>query len=1076
MNPPFQKFPTVPPIRFVSLCLMWIAASALGSQSAPDLTALSSGWQLQDAAKVAAPPEQISQPGFQTTDWYPATVPGTILSSLVNDKVYPEPLYGENNRPEVIPDSLCRKDWWYRTNLTVPAGYAGKKIWLTFEGINYAAEVWVNGARVGTIKGAFTRGIFEISALVTPGQPAALAVRISPQPHPGIPFEHTIANGERGNGGLSAIDGPTFLCSIGWDWLPAIRDRDTGIWQKVTVSASGPAVMQDPAVTSDLSLPSLASAEVAIKTNIRNLTNLPQNGMLKGSFGGVSFAQPVQLPPSGSAAVSLDSKTLPQLRLTNPKLWWPNGYGPQNLYTLHLSLEIGGAVSDAHDISFGIRKITYGSSATDNLTISVNGVRVFIKGGDWGMDEGMKRIPRERLQAQIRMHQLANYNIIRNWVGQSTGEDFYDLCDQYGIMIWDEFFQPNPGDGPNPPDLQTYMANAREKVVRYRNHPSIALWCGRNEGHPPKEIDDALIKLTAELDPSRLYQSSSTSGRGVHSGGPYRWRTPREYYEFPDTEAFKTEIGSVSVPTWESIQGMMPEKDWTQINDDWAEHDLLTGAQGGNTYPGTMAKRYGPIANAADFARKGQLMNYEAFRAMYEGRQAKMFHFATAVITWMSNPAQPSFVWQIYAHDLEPNSALFAVRKACEPVHVQFNEKLGSLQVINNMASSLDGAQARVAVYNLDGSLANRREYPVNAPASAATDLGLVNLSGTLSPVHFIKLELRAANGQLLSDNFYWHADAAHPDDLTALAKLPIVQLKAGIVRRDAGGKIYLEVTLRNPGPAIALAAHLQLHRAVSGERVLPVYYTDNYVSLVPDEQKTITIEADAADLEGQNPLILVDGWNIGVQPVTTPAASLALNENAQVSHWPATGLAIVPGRPRDTRPTDFHINCGGPQAGSFQADDFYMGGQPYTGNLPVETGTLSVPAAIFQTGRAGNVQYLFYNRPQKVPVWYDVRLYFAESTFQEAGKRRFDVEINGNKVLNDFDIFQAAGGANKAVLKEFPLVNSNRDGTFEIKLESGSAGQPEICALEIIKTKAPEPPKPQPKASATPGKVTPSP
>ena len=110
---------------------------------------------------------------------------------------------------------------------------------------------------------------------------------------------------------------------------------------------------------------------------------------------------------------------------------------------------------------------------------------IFIRGGDWGLDEAMKRIPRERLEAEIKLHKLANLNLIRNWVGQSTSEDFYELCDKYGILLWDEFFQPNPSDGPNPTDMATYIANVRDKILRYRNHPSIAVWCARNEGNPP---------------------------------------------------------------------------------------------------------------------------------------------------------------------------------------------------------------------------------------------------------------------------------------------------------------------------------------------------------------------------------------------------------------------------------------------------------------------------------------------------------------------------------------------------------------------------------------------------------------
>ncbi len=340
----------------------------------------------------------------------------------------------------------------------------------------------------------------------------------------------------------------------------------------------------------------------------------------------------------------------------------------------------------------------------------------------------MKRIPRERLEAQIRMHQLANLNLIRNWVGQSTSEDFYELCDKYGILVWDEFFQPNPNDGPNPTDIDTYIANVREKILRFRNHPSIALWCARNEGFPPPEIDAELRKLMAELEPTRRYQPSSTDGAGVRSNGPYYWRAPREFYTITD-DFFKTETGSVSVPTLESIHGMMPKKDWETINDDWAEHDLAKGAQNGDSYPGILAARYGKVANLADFVRKAQMMNYEAFRAMYEGRNAQLFHPTTALITWMSNPAQPSFVWQLYHYDLEPNASLFAVKRACEPVHIQFNESNGALEVINNLPQPLTDAVARVSIYLLDGSLATQYETKLTAEGSAATKPGAGEVS-----------------------------------------------------------------------------------------------------------------------------------------------------------------------------------------------------------------------------------------------------------------------------------------------------------------------------------------------------------
>jgi hypothetical protein len=876
----------------------------------PANVAVASAWKLQDAAKVPQTGAQVSVPAFTTAGWYAATVPGTVLTTLVNNKVYPEPLYGENNRPEIIPESLNRTSWWYRTVLNVPKTYSGRRIWLNFDGINFASTVWVNGVQIGTTRGAFVRGIFDITANVTPGKQAVLAVLVAPQPHPGISHEHTLLNGLGKNGGETAIDGPTFLSTIGWDWIPAIRDRDTGIWQKVFLSATGPVVVKDPLVTTDLPLPRTDTSDIAIQTTVENVTDQPVKGVLQGSIrpagegqsaghtgsvGEIAFEQPVEIAPHSTQLVSFDPKTTLGLHVDHPRLWWPNGFGAQNLYNLHLSFAIDKKISDAQDVSFGVRKITYSVPGTDTLTISVNGVPIFIRGGDWGLDEALKRIPRERLDAEIHMHQLANLNLIRNWVGQSTGEDFYELCDKYGIMIWDEFFQPNPSDGPNPPDLDTYVANVREKILRFRNHPAIMLWCARNEGFPPPEIDAALRKLMAELEPTRRYQPSSTDGAGVRSGGPYFWRTPREFYRVTD-DYFKTETGTVSVPTLESIHGMMPEKDWETITDDWAEHDLAKGASAGDKFPVILAARYGKVANLADFVRKAQLMNYESYRAMYEGRNAQLFHPTTAVITWMSNPAQPSFVWQLYHYDLEPNSSLFAVKKAGELVHIQLNEATHELQVINNRPEPLAGAVAHVSIYNLDGTLASEHDTPVNALPSSATTLGPVELPAGISSVHFIKLDLKDAGGRLISSNFYWQALPEQPDELSDLGDMPTVTLDAKVERKgphgDAGANMGLiAVTLHNPTAHIALMAHLQLRRAHSGERVLPVYYSDNYVSLVPNETRTITIEADMRSFSGEEALVVVDGWNVTVAPASAPGGSIAPNVDAQPDHWPVTGL-----------------------------------------------------------------------------------------------------------------------------------------------------------------------------------------
>ncbi|SPE51802.1 conserved exported hypothetical protein [Verrucomicrobia bacterium] len=1019
-------------------------------QSVAEPLALRSGWQLQDAAKVTQSGEALSRPGAQTVGWVAATVPGTVLTSLVDDGVYQEPLYGENNRPDSIPDTLCRTSYWYRTTFTMPAAYTGKHVWLEFRGINYFAEVWLNGHQSGTIKGAFARGIFDISPDVVDAT-NVLAVHVFPQPHPGQTHEKTIANGTGPNGGVTGLDGPTFLCTIGWDWIPTIRDRDTGIWQDVTLRATGPVVVENPFVTSDLPLPRTDSADLTVQVTLRNTSDQEQTGTLSGSAEQLRFSQPVSLKSKETRAITITPADKPSLHLKNPRLWWPNGFGQPNLYTLHLGFDIKGEISDEREVSFGVRKITYSVPGSDNLTLSVNGVPLMAKGGDWGIDEAMKRIPPKRLEAQIRMHQLANYTMIRNWVGQSTSEELYEFCDRYGIMLWDEFFEPHPADGPIPQDVELYLANVREKILRFRSHPCIALWCARNEGDPPPAIGNGIQKLINELDPGRLYQPSSTSGRGVNSGGPYHWRTPREFYTWG--EAFKTEVGSISVPTLEAVRAMMPTKDWETIDDDWAEHDFCAGAQQGDHYAEMIASRYGFPMNLADFVRKSQLANYECFRAMYEGRFAKLFHPACGVITWMSHPAQPSFVWQLYSHDLEPNSSLYGTRKACEPIHIMMNQANGHLIVVNNTPSALKDVRAAVSVYNLDGSRQYQHADKITAEPSAATDVGEIAFPRTVSAVHFVKLELRDAKDRPLSDNFYWRETPEHLDDLEPLNTLPKVTLEIEAKRIERPGKCLLDVTVRNPTKSVALMAHLQLRKADSRQRVLPVFYSDNYLSLLPDESKKVSIEAAAEDLAGYLPMLAVDGWNVTVKPVAaTGSKAVRIVPNIDA-------LDVGADERTTTRPTEtLSLNCGGGPVGFFRfgassmgvfgRDRDFQGGAGATTKEPVDVSTPNAaPMEIYQSERWGNCTYTITVKKGQT---YTVRLHFAELKYGP-GQRKFNVAINGQRVLTNFDIAADAGKA-KALVKDFASIAPDTQGHIVIAFSRGAADEPKICGIQVLK------------------------
>ncbi|WP_418496163.1 glycosyl hydrolase 2 galactose-binding domain-containing protein [Coprobacter sp.] len=1008
---------------------------------------MKAGWEMENAAKVPQEGKVISTVKYQPSGWYKATVPGTVLTTLVNNGVYPEPLYGENNRPEVIPEYLCHTDWWYRNEVTIPESYKNKTIWLNFDGINYSADIWVNGRRVGPIKGAFIRGNFDITPFVKPGQTAVIAVRISPQPNTGVPFEHIMGTVGGPCGGVGRLDGPTFGCSNGWDWLSGIRDRNSGIWQDVFLSATGHVLMKDPLITSDLPLPRTDKASVTVQTTVQNITGNAQKGIIKGSFNNVKFEKMVEIAPWRSLTFTFDPKEFTQLNIENPKLWWPNGLGEQNLYSMHLSFEIDGKVSDEKEITFGIREVSYDIPESENLGLTVNGVRIFCKGGNWGLDEALKRIDPKRLEAQIRMHKDANFNMIRLWGGQAASKILYDLCDKYGIMIWDEFWQFNAAD---PLDQDLYMANVRDKILNFRNHPSLVIWCARNEAYPPKYLDDAVRYVLAELDPLRHYQSNSGGGGGCNSGGPYEWQTPVDYYRFSESkkfnkkETFKTEIGPQSIPTLESIQGMMPEKDWTSITDAWAEHNFISG--GGRNLMKTMTKRYGKVVNVADFVRKSQMMNYEGFRALYEGRIGKMFSPTQGILLWMSVPAQPSFVWQMFHYDLEPNASFFALQKACEQIHIQFNEtENGIIQVINHEPKALSRAYAKITIYNIDGSVAAEKSYGVNASACSVNKISDIEWPSNLSPVHFIKLELRDSDGKLISDNFYWRGISSKPNDLTALESIPVVKLATKASTRTKDGKIFIDVILRNPSKNIALMTHLQLHRGKTGERVLPVYYSDNYISLAPKEERKITIEADIANFKGEKPLVLVDGWNIKVSSSTY----IAPNKNAEVNSWTKSEFTFT--APKLEPSDEIRINCSGYNRDGFSKDPgFLEGALGYCTEDVDVSAPMSGPEAIYKTVRWGSCSYPnLMKNPNGI---YTVRLHFAElDKNTPPGKRRFNVLINGKTVLTNLDVIKEAGSKFKALVKEIKGIVPDKDQKITIELKDIKSGAPQICGYEIF-------------------------
>jgi hypothetical protein len=835
-----------------------VAAPATVLQPGPDgCQVLAAGWELVDATGRQLNGATLSQPGVDTHAWYDATVPGTVLGTLVEQGVYPDPLHGVNNLR--IPDDLARRNWWYRVEFPTPDTKVGRLTELTFNGINYHAEVWLNGRRLGEITGAFIRGRFDVTEVLKRTGRNVLAVRVWGPPHSGHAHEQSFLAGPGPNGGDMCFDGPTFFCTEGWDWIPGIRDRCTGIWQDVVLRTTGSVTIGDPQVVTELPLlPDLSRADLTIRAELCNHTAQRQRKILSGAIGDLRFNKAVTLDPGETQKLVFSPADYPQLSLKEPKLWWPNGYGEPALQTLVLRVtDVTGAESDVKTVRFGIR--TYSYEFDPHLVVKVNGQRILCKGGNWGMDDALKRLSRDRLEPYVRLHRDANLNMIRNWCGQSTSETFLQLCDEFGLMVWFEFWMTTDNWNVDPLDAEVMIGNASDTVRRFRNHASIALWCGRNEGVPPPRINDRLGRVLARQDGTRHYQPNS---RDLHlmGSGPWSYIDPTRYFT-ERAAGFSTELGLHSVPSADAMRAMLDPADRWPPNAAWAYHDFHLGDNGDvRPYLAAIFNNYGAATGLDDFCRRAQMVNYVNHRAMFEAWNNGMWDPCSGLLLWMSHPAWPSTVWQLYSQDGEPNASFFGVKKANEPIHVQFNPADNGVAVINHRFEPLSQVGVSATIHGVDGRLVWQRSWVIDAPASSCTPAFAVQWPEDLAnPVHFLQVQLRDNRGNLLSDNFYWHG--ATTNSLRLLDRLPVVELATKVTWERTGNRVMAWLTLTNPAPTVALMAHAVL-RAPDGRRLLPAYASDNYISLLPGETRTITIECRPRDAVADMQITL-DGWNI---------------------------------------------------------------------------------------------------------------------------------------------------------------------------------------------------------------------
>jgi exo-1,4-beta-D-glucosaminidase len=866
----------------------------ISAQTAP--LELLGGWEIQSSCESKDAGDKISQRGFFTAAWHKTTIPNTVVGTLVDDKTYPDPMVGTNfkNLPGMnyssatffanqdMPEgSPFKCSWWWRNEFVLPAAFAKKNIAIHFPGIHYRANVWFNGQKIADaqdIAGTYRIFEFDLTKLAKPGAQNVIALEIA------APRKEDLG--------------------ITWvDWNPTPPDKDLGIWKEVSVTASGAVAIRNPFATWRLN-EDFSVADIKLSADLRNDFGAVVRGTLVAEVDGKMVKQPVELAAGESKTVRFAAAQFAALRFVNPKLWWPYTIGTPYLYRANMRFETANEVSDSAEVTFGIRQVTSELTEKGHRLFKINGRRILIRGAAWAPDIFL-RAKSKKLDADLRYVKDMGLNTIR-LEGRIDRDELFNKADEMGILVmpgwtccdawelWDKWT----------PDIRKIAAaSMADQARRLRNHASVFVWLYGSDNPPPAEIEQMYLSILKDAEwPNPSVSSASqaettvTGKSGVKMTGPYEYVPP--VYWLADTDAggahgYNTETSpGPAIPTLESLKRFIPKDHLWPIDDMWNFHAGGERFTTVNVFTDGLNKRYGTATSLEDYERKAQAAAYDGERAMFEA-YGRNKYVSTGVIQWMLNNAWPSLIWHLYDYYLVPGGGYFGTKRAMEPVHVQYGYNDQSVAVVNETSQEHKGMKVRARVYSLEGKLLAHKEESLDVPADASVKAFDLPKADGLTTTFFVKLDLRNLRGKTVSANFYWLSakpdtlDWAHKQDtvytpqaefgdLTGLNSLPQIKLQTtALVEQTAGattGKAHVRV--KNPSSSVAFQVRLRLANKKDDLDVAPVFWEDNYFSLLPGEERIISVSYDTANLQGTHPVIQVGGFNIEAGGVPPGAAA----------------------------------------------------------------------------------------------------------------------------------------------------------------------------------------------------------
>lgn len=874
------------------LLALLCAPAVLSAQTQPPDFPLNTNWRLQSSCEIKSTGQQISTVGFSANSWHVAVVPGTVAGALVTDKTYKDPFFGANlksfpgmNYPtepgkdfaffalQDMPKGspfLC--SWWYRTEFLLPAEFNSETRWLHFLGINYRANIWLNGTLVANehdVAGPLRAFEFNVSKLLHPGE-NALAVEIfAPQK-----------------------DDP----ALTWvDWAPTPADKDMGIWREVFLSRTSDVAVRNAFVSSKLDS-QYKTAALTVSVDLRNAADHDVSGVLQFEFDDAKLSQPVTIPANQLKTVRFTPDQSRELQLAHPKLWWPYQMGEPYLYTAKLSFHEGAKVSDSSTVTFGVREVTSELTAQGNRLFKINGRNILIRGAAWAPDLFL-RWSSPRLDADLAYVKDMNMNTIR-LEGRMDREEFFDKTDRLGVLVmpgWTCCDSWERWDVWTPETRNIAAASMTDQANRLRNHPSVFVFLYGSDGPPPADIEIMYLNiLKAREWPNPSVSSASaeitkvTGKSGVKMTGPYEYVPP--VYWLTDKEAggahgYNTETSpGPAIPTIESLKKFIPPDHLWPIDYVWNYHAGLERFTTINVFLQALNERYGTAASLEDFERKSQAATYDGQRAMFEA-YGRNKYISTGVIQWMLNNGWPSLIWHLYDYYLVPAGGYFGTKKANEIVHVQYSYDDNSVAVVNGRYEPIKNVKVSAKIYDINAKEKAAKTATIDLASDSSTKAFDLPAPDDLSTTYFLKLRLHDAAGELISDNFYWlsrkpdtldwknkqdtvYTPQAQFGDLKGLNSLPQIKLQISASAKSTQNTGIVSVSIKNPTQSLAFMVHPRLAWGPKSDDLTPIFWEDNYFSLLPGEQRTVTATYNLPSANGEKVSLSLDGFNVASVPV----------------------------------------------------------------------------------------------------------------------------------------------------------------------------------------------------------------